>query len=218
MYPIVIIIAFIIGFILIKLFKNMYENRLSIKATQNTYWGIDPKVVLENNKHKVVQKRGRKEIAQKYLDKVDFFYRINEKNNGEKILDDKALYMIRDFKPEEQLTKIKSLDYFKKDASELIKKVYNKIREFEADAELGIDFEEMLKRNDYYLEYFILEGWEKTAQYENIGVGTLQEVAKNKMEIKLIGAMDTVISSFLVYDAIELFAHFCFHHGRLKNI
>lgn len=220
-YPVVVVVEVAIAYILLRKFKKMYSNRLEIKAQQNTYWGIDPKMILENNAHKVIQKRGRKEIDEKYLNQMKTFYHVNEEKNGEKILDNKVLYMIRDFNPEKKLTKIDSLKYFKKDASPLIKKVYEKIVEYDLDAEHEIDFQKMLEDNDYYLEYFIMDGWEKTALYENIGVGTLEQIAENAMEVKLIGAMDSLISSFVVNDGIELLAHFYFHHGRLvksKNV
>jgi hypothetical protein len=215
-YPIIIIVLVLAGHFISKRFKKQYKDRLEIKAIQDTYWGIDPKRILENNEHKIVQKRGRKEIDEKYLNEVKIFYHINEKKNGEKILNTEVFYLIRDFMPDKQLTKIESLEYFKKDASEMIKKIYDKCVEFDLTAEHELDFEELLEKNGYYLEYFILDIWRKTALYEPIGVAGLDQIAKNKLEIKLVGAMDASISSFVVYDGIELLAHFLFHHEELK--
>ncbi len=111
-----------------------------------------------------------------------------------------------------ELTKVKSLDDIE---SELYKKIYLKLQELVKIQELDVNFEELLKENDYILEYFLINCWELYTQRVNIGIATLNVVAKTFTEEELLGALDNVCLSSVKRNGAGLFYKYMEFKGLL---
>ena len=65
-----------------------------------------------------------------------------------------------------------------------------KIKYFMKSLEQVVDWEEILKENDFYAEYFLIDIWCRFTKPFNIGTANLSVLATNNTEYELVGAID----------------------------
>jgi hypothetical protein len=198
----------LIGSLIVRvIFNRKLNDKSKILAPRVSFWGVPEHRIYEAFEHRVVKKKGRNEIKDPKI--VNFY---------EKSFDgDKTLYpfMWNDIKNYKEFTKIESLDYFKKDASELTKTIYDKMVEINERNEKDLNFNRILSENDYFLEFFLLDLWERIVDTEIRGVATLNVYAKDEHELDLIDALDSSISANVRKGGMALYSHYVNFKNRL---
>lgn len=122
-------------------------------------------------------------------------------------------------------TVISELDYFtgktykteqgEKSCSFVFQLIYYKMYELNYMLEKNLDFEKLLKENNYIAQFFLMDLWERIAKDDIIGVSSLYAIAKDKKDLDLVGACDSLINSNIVRDGIELLAHYYNFKGKV---
>jgi len=185
-----------------------------LSARQVSYWGISPQKILNKNKHKIIEKKGRNE----FVEEVDEYFYEEVIVEGKRIRKLQPL-ILSDIKAYKGFTIISSLKYFKqKKNSELYIKIYNKLNSINEEIEAELDFEKILIDNKYCIEFFLIDLWEVLCSKEIIGVGTLNTIARNKKELELIGALDASVSTNVQREGILLYSHYLRFKGALTNV
>lgn len=172
-------------FILITLY-TMYrvyllskKKPLNVVAKQQSYWGIKAKDIYKKYDWKLDFRKDRVEIIVNPLEKQ--IYR--KYSNKEEYITGNIFLAIRDleFTYADDVSEIKS---------ELYLKIINKFREIIRDLELKDELDSLLKENKGCVEFFLINCWEIYTKRVNLGIATLDILAKNFTEYELIGALD----------------------------
>jgi hypothetical protein len=202
-----LLIPLVTSLIIRIIFNRKINDKSKILAPRVSFWGVSEHRIYEAFEHRIENKKGRNEIKEP---KVVHFY--------EKLFDgDKILYPFiwNDIKNYNDFVKIESLEYFKKDATELVKVIYDKMVEINERNEKDLNFNRILTENDNVLEFFILDLWEKIVETEIRGVATLNVLAKDEHELDLIDALDSSISANVRKGGIALYSHYANFKNRL---
>jgi len=190
--------------------KAMNRDKMKIDARQISFWGVDVNRIKEKFKHRIVKKVGRKEV-----EIPDGEYFTKKDKNGNTVLQN-LKYI--DVKKYDKFIKIQDVGYFQSEnCTELYKKIYDRMQEINAENEAGLNFNEILKSNNYVLEFFIIDIWERLATHEPLGVATLNAIAVNDREMDLLGALDSAKNSNVGSLGFELFMHYENFKNRLKG-
>lgn len=204
------ILIFIAVIFLMKKSKGMNRDKMKIEAVQISFWGVEVNKIKEKFKHRIVKKIGRKEVEIQ-----DDEYFIKRDKNGNAVLQNLKFI---DVKKYDKFIKIQDTSFFKSpECSELYLKIYDKIVEINAENEAGLNFDEILKSNNYVLEFFLLDLWERLITHEPLGVATLNAIAVDDRELDLIGALDSSKNSMVGLLGFELFMHYENFKNRLKG-
>ncbi|BDB65749.1 hypothetical protein T36_2228 (plasmid) [Helicobacter cinaedi] len=113
------------------------------------------------------------------------------------------------------LTHIKTIDELEK--SNLHKAVFGKIQECIKAMELKINFQEELEANNYCVEFFLMDLYERVTPSFNIGVANLEVLAKSSIEIELIGALDILNLNCVKRKGSALFYRYIEFKDRIKD-
>ncbi|EPU7282802.1 hypothetical protein ACVY5A_001055 [Campylobacter upsaliensis] len=70
--------------------------------------------------------------------------------------------------------------------------IFKKLEEFIKLKEVKIDYEKELESNHYYVEFFLMELWEKYTPQFNISVANLDILASSEKEREFLGALDLI--------------------------
>ena len=177
-----IYIIILIGILLFLKYLRSFVKKpnLEIVAKQMNYWGIDAKKISKFYSYRKINKEDR--IDTRINKKSKKFYRIY--SNEHKFLTGNIFYDIKDIK----LTTIKTTDDLNN--IELYRTIFNKIKEFNKSAELSVNYEEILKENNFIAEYFLIDCWCRFTKPFNIGIANLDMLATNFTQKELIGAID----------------------------
>lgn len=177
-----IYIIILIGILLFLKYLRSFVKKpnLEIVAKQMNYWGIDAKKISKFYSYRKINKEDR--IDTRINETSKKFYRIY--SNEYKFLTGNIFYDIKDIK----LTTIKTTDDLNN--IELYRTIFNKIKEFNKSAELSVNYEEILKENNFIAEYFLIDCWCRFTKPFNIGIANLDMLATNFTQKELIGAID----------------------------
>ena len=195
----------ILGLYLFKIVKeNAKKEDIEIKVKQMSYWNIKPSSIYKFYNFRTIPKAKRIETKINKLSKD--FYR--QYANDKKFLTGNIFKEIEDI----ELTKIKTI----KDLSNslLYEMIYKKVKEFVESLEKEVDWEEILKENDYYAEYFLIDIWCRYTKPFNIGTANLSILATNNTEYELVGAIDNADLNSVKRHGAALF----FLYAKFKNI
>lgn len=175
-------LAFVgLGIYLFKLIKdNSKKDDISIKVKQESYWNIKPSSIYDYYKFRTIEKSDRVETAVNKLSK--HFYR--QYANDIKFMTGNIFKEMEEIK----LTKIQTTKELSN--SLLYDKIFKKIKYFMKSLEQVVDWEEILKENDFYAEYFLIDIWCRFTKPFNIGTANLSVLATNNTEYELVGAID----------------------------
>ena len=211
--PIYFILLPIFAYFLYKKGENTFLTKLEVIARRSSAWGVSPKRILNRFSHRIHKKKGRNEIE---VEPQSTFYTIKE--NGLKSISMTVMDDIRDYDYKNNLTKIDDISFFtSKKCPELYNVVFLKLLEVNEDLEKGIDFNKELRNNQYILEFFILDMFETLITDIPLGVATLNTLAETQVELDMVSAMDSVISTNVNRDGLELFALFAYSKGLVNN-
>ena len=211
--PIYFLILPFIAYYLYKKGETIFLTKLEVIARQNSAWGVSPKRILNRFSHRIKKKKGRNEIE---VEPARTFYTV--KDNGMKSISMIAIDGIKDYDYKNNLTKIDDVSFFtSKKCPELYNVIFLKLKEVNEELEKGIDFQAQLRSNQYILEFFILDMFEVLITDIPLGVATLNTLANTQVELDMVSAMDSVISTNVNRDGLELFALFAYNKGLVNN-
>lgn len=181
---------------------------LEIQAIQQNYWElITPNKIIQHFAPRKDYKQKRIDIKINPLQKV--WYRKYSNN---------AVFLTGNFFIEYKnlnLTRINNLKniyrYF------FYRMIFEKLKKIIKDKEISLDFDEILKKNEFCVEYFLMELWEKYTQDINIGVGNLIVEAKRDIERELVGALDNLDLNSVKRNGAALFYSYIEFKNRLPQ-
>ena len=159
---------------------------ISVVATQESYWGIAPKIITDffifrrdNTKKK------RVDIQINGFEKV--WQRKYGEGNSENFL---SANVFLDYENLE-LTKISKLDEIAQFS--LYNTIFTRLKKITTEKEIDdLNFKEVLEKNGNFVEYFLLDLWECYTQDINIGVAGLEVLAKRDIERQLVRALNNI--------------------------
>lgn len=152
---------------------------MKIVAKQESYWGIDQDDIIKFYANKLDERQDRVEVKTNIYEKQ--IYR--QYANDVKMITANIFIEMQNL----QLLKVKNVNEIQ---SNLYTKIYNKILDLNVENEIKNDMNEILKENDYIVEYFLIDIWCKFTIKDNIGIATLSILAENDTEFALLGALD----------------------------
>ena len=113
------------------------------------------------------------------------------------------------------LSEVKNIDELNENA--LFKAVFAKVTEFIKQRELKIDFEKVIKENEFKAEFFLMNLWEENTKPFNISLANLELLAKNEQEIELLGALDLLNLNCVKRKGAVLFYKYMEFKDRIKD-
>ena len=205
-YLYLLFIPFIILFMW-QVFKTGSKKSLDIVAKQQSYWGISPKSIYNFYQNRKIEKNDRIEtkvnLEDKFLSK-----QYSHKNS---FLTGNVFYDIKNL----NLTKVSSVKEINN--SKLYSLVLKKIEGMIKYLEKSVDFEEILKKNDMCVEYFLMDLWESYTQSFNIGTANLDVYAQNEIEKEFVGALDNIDLNSVKKSGAALFFSYMKFKKRLPS-
>lgn len=175
-----------------------------IKAKKQSYWDISSADIINFFNYRRDMKKDRVETRVNKLSKK--FWRIYD--NKHKYFTKNIMIEFNDL----ELTTIERVDEL--DNIKLYGKIFNKIKEFTAAAELEINFDEILEENDHIAEYFLIDIWCRFTKRVNIGTANLIVLADNFTQQELVGALDNADLNSVKRHGASLY----FKYAMFKNL
>lgn len=114
-----------------------------------------------------------------------------------------------------ELTNISNLEELNQNA--IFKAVFDKIKGFIKDLELRIDYDKILKENDYKAEFFLMSLWELSTKKFNISLANLDIIAKNEKDKEFIGVLDLLNLNCVKRKGAVLFYKYMEFKDRIKD-
>lgn len=115
-----------------------------------------------------------------------------------------------------ELTKINSIEDIEK-CSKVYKAIFKKVKGFIDILEIKIDYEEVLKKNNNCLEFFLLELWEEYTPKFNISPANLDILATNEKEIEFLGAIDLIHLNCIKRKGAVIYYKYLESKNRIQN-
>ncbi len=162
-----------------KIYLLSKKKPVDIVAKQTSYWGVNAKDIYKKYDWKLDFKKDRIETRTNRLQKQ--IYRVY--SNEEKYITGNIFLAMNDLK----FTKVNDLSEIQ---SELYTTIIKKFKEIIEELELKNDLDTLLKENDNCVEFFLINCWEIYTTRVNLGIATLDILAKNFTEYELLGALD----------------------------
>ena len=162
-----------------KIYLLSKKKPVDIVAKQTSYWGVNAKDIYKKYDWKLDFKKDRIETRTNRLQKQ--IYRVY--SNEEKYITGNIFLAMNDLK----FTKVNDLSEIQ---SELYTTIIKKFKEIIEELELKNDLDTLLKENGNCVEFFLINCWEIYTQRVNLGIATLDILAKNFTEYELLGALD----------------------------
>lgn len=199
-YPIFIVIAL---FTIYKIYLLSIKKPLEVVAKQTSYWGVNAKDIYKKYDWKLDFRKDRIEIRTNRLKKE--IYRTY--SNDEKYITGNIFLAMNDLK----FTKVDDLSEIK---SELYLALIKKFKEIILELELKNDLDTLLKENDNCVEFFLINCWEIYTERVNLGIATLDILAKNFTEYELLGALDNATLNSVKRHGAAMY----FKYAEFKNL
>ncbi|TEY00691.1 hypothetical protein [Campylobacter sp. US33a] len=204
---------------LASMFYTRYRKKmkdLRVVADQQRYWEeVKPEDVDNFYQHRKKEKEKRISVSVNVKDKKFFkIFEINQNENKRYI----SLSFFKTLKRiENEFTVVKNTDELKK--YYLYDIVFKKIKGIIKQAEKMVDYEEVLKNNNYYAEFFLLFLWENYTQRTNISNSNLLILAEREIEEEFVGALDNIdLNSVKKRGSALYYRYMVFYNRDVKYI
>lgn len=192
-----------------KIYKTGEKKNINIVAKQQSYWGIPQNTIYNFYKNRKIKKDDRIETKVNIEDK----FLTKQYSHKHSFLSANIFYEIKNLK----LTKVDSVKDVR--SIKLYSLILNKIEGMIKYLEKNVDLEEILKDNDMYAEYFLMDLWERFTQSFNIGTANLDVYAQEEIEKDLVGALDNIdLNSVKKTGAALFFSYMRFKKRLPSNI
>ncbi len=202
--------GFIIILIAILLFyinKNLNSSNLKIKANQQRYFDeVNANMIYNFYKNRKIVKKKSVEIKVNEDEK-----KLIKNVGGMRFLSTNFWINLSNLKLN-TIKKYKDIHNIK-----LYSIIFNKINEFIKKAEIELDFQEILEKNGYIAEYFLIYLWEHYTKRENISVANLQILSENFTQNELLGALDISLLNNVKFNGATIYYLYMKHHDRISN-
>lgn len=200
------IIILIIG-LLFYINKNLNSSNLQIQANQQRYFDeVNANMIYNFYKNRKIVKKKSVEIKINEDEK-----KLIKDINGIKFLSTNFWLNLSNLK----LNKIE--DYKKIHDIKLYSIIFNKINEFIKKAEIELDFQEILEKNGFIAEYFLIYLWEHYTKRENISVANLQILTENFTQNELLGALDISLLNNVKFNGASIYYLYMKYHNRINK-
>jgi len=193
-----------------------------ILADQVTFWNVSSQKIKNKFANLLIHKEGidtdgtKEEWRELREIKIPHFY--IESSEGKQFHPSYRLGLINAIETDGLLTKIDNLQYFNKKGTHILHKIiFKKLLSLNISRHININLKYLLYGNDFYLEYFLIEFWEKVVIYEALGTGTLEYYCQNEKDNELIGALDNTLKSSVQKRGSFLWAKYLLHKNRISN-
>nr|MBP3723969.1 hypothetical protein [Campylobacter sp.] len=111
-------------------------------------------------------------------------------------------------------TKINNTDEIK---SPIYQAIFKKIKGYVASREETLDYNQELQNNDNFVEFFLMDLWERYTNDINISVANLEVLATNELELEFLGAIDTISINSVKPKGASLFYRYMYFKNRIKE-
>lgn len=203
-YILFIVISLLIAY---KIYLLSKEKPLNVLAKQQSYWDIPHQAIYNKFRNKLDIKSDRVEVITNELEKK--IYR--KYSNNSELITGNLFLAIENL----ELTKVSNLNEIK---SELYNNIFQKIKLSTIKQEEDINFDEVLKENDNYIEYFLIDCWNRYTKRINLGIATLNVIAKTFTEQELLGALDNVSLSSVKRNGAALYFKYMQYKDLLPQV
>jgi Ca2+/Na+ antiporter len=166
-------------------FTQAKQKSLKIIASQESYWEVDADVIGRAFKYTENEKKDRIEI---YHENSTFFIK---DDRNKKHLSRAFWEKFNHFEKTYVLTKIKMLSELQE--FRIFALVYHKILQSLEEQEIELELDEVLKKFEYTVEFFLIYLWKTYMKHENIGIGQLQALINSEYEEEFIHALDNAL-------------------------
>lgn len=159
---------------------------ISVVATQESYWGLSPKIITDFFIFR------RDNTKKKRVDiQINGFEKVWQRKYGEEHSESfLSANVFLDYENLE-LTKISKIDDIAQ--FHLYNTIFARLKKITTEKEIDdLDFKEVLEKNGNFVEYFLLDLWESYTQDINIGVAGLEVLAKRDIERQLVRALNNI--------------------------
>lgn len=186
------------------------KEAINILASRQGYWNeITEDKIRAKYANRLIHKADRIEV----MPSVNLlFYRLVP---GAKLITGNLFLDIDRFLKRARYTYVKELKDIEK--YPLYNLIFQKVKGFVDWREIKVDYEQLLKSNDYNLEFFIMDCWELYTQGFNIGTANMEVLASRPIERHLINALDALDMESIRREAAPLFYAYMQFKGRLPE-
>ncbi|RDU61868.1 hypothetical protein [Helicobacter sp. MIT 14-3879] len=179
-----IFLSSLVAFVLLFYYlKNLLSSvPLNIIAKQESYWDISASKIVNFFAYRKDYKKKRIDININELQQSW----IRQFNNNE-------IYLSANFFLDYEnltLTKIKNIKELS--SYPLYEMIFIRLSKVINDKELKLNYDDLLLKNDFIAEYFLMELWETYTKDINIGIASLILKANRNIEKELISALDNL--------------------------
>ena len=193
-----------------------------ILADQVTFWDASPENIKNKFSSLLIHKKGidTNETEEDWTEfremKIPHFY--IENSEGKQFHSSYKLGLINAIETSTLLTKIDSLQYFDNKNTHILHKIiFQKLSNLNISRHININLKYLLFGNNFYLEYFLIDFWERVVIYEALGTGTLEYYCRSEKDNELIGALDNALKSSVQKRGSFLWAKYILHKNRISN-
>ena len=186
---------------------------ISISANQQRYFDeVNQKMVYDFYENRKKVKKDRIEIDVNAEEKklIKTFYNNELGNESASFISTLFFLNLKNLQP----TKINSIDEIK---SPVYKAIFDKIKKYVEDMELTLDYNRELENNGNFVEFFLMDLWERYTKRINISVANLEILAQNELELEFIGAMDTISINSVKSKGASLYYRYMHFKDRIKD-
>ncbi|EAJ2975602.1 hypothetical protein ACMWEF_001850 [Campylobacter jejuni] len=195
--------------------KRKKVRGLEIVADQQRYWDeITSDEVYDFFKHRKINKGKR--FAVEVNEQERKFHKAktpNSKNNVDNYIS--VSFWKRLKKIENEFTFVENIEQIEE--YPLYHAVFNKIKDIIKSSEKKVNYDEILKENNYIVEFFLLYLWENYTQRINISNANLILLAENEIQEDFVGAMDNVDLNSVKKRGAALYFRYIVYHKREGN-
>ncbi|MCW1355394.1 hypothetical protein OLQ17_03535 [Campylobacter jejuni] len=188
---------------------------MEIVADQQRYWDeITSDEVYNFFKHRKINKGKR--FAVEVNEQERKFHKTktpNSKNNIDSYIS--VSFWKRLKKIENEFTFVENIEQIEE--YPLYHAVFNKIKDIIKSSEKKVNYNEVLKENNYIVEFFLLYLWENYTQRINISNANLILLAENEIQEDFVGAMDNVDLNSVKKRGAALYFRYIVYHKREGN-
>lgn len=204
-------IGIIITIVFLIRFARGYIKKPSLKivAPQVNYWGISPQDI-ENyyDYRREIKGFGSDKRVETKVNKLSKkFYR--SYSNKDKFLTGNIFLEMTNLK----LLKVKNLDEINNVL--LYRRIFNKIKDICKEAEINVNYDEILRENKNIVEYFLIDCWCRFTKPFNIGLANLEVLATNFTQKELVGAIDNADLNSVKRAGASLFFKYALFKGLI---
>lgn len=182
--------------------QQRYYDEVNRNMVYNFY---ENRKVMKNDRVEVLVNKHSKKLIKTFYNKID-----DKEKISDSFISTTFFLNLKNINP----TKIEKLDEIK---SPIYIAIFKKIKSYVSSREEKLDYEIELKNNGYFLEFFLMDLWERYTGDINISVANLQVLATSDIEKELLGAIDNISLNSIKANGASLYYKYMYFKDRIKE-